>query len=90
MRGIGGFKEMCDGFFLFREIFRGVELKDFRQVMSESVCFVDVAACPCTEGRPNRWFQGKVGFRKEHNVNVATGKKGLQLECMLCQAVGIP
>jgi hypothetical protein len=35
-------------------------------------------------------FQGEVGFRKEHNVNVATGKKGLQLECMLCQAVGIP
>jgi hypothetical protein len=35
-------------------------------------------------------FQGAVGFRKEHNVNVATGKKGLQLECMLWQAVGIP
>jgi hypothetical protein len=35
-------------------------------------------------------FQGEVGFRKEDNVNVATGKKGLQLESMLCQAVGIP
>jgi hypothetical protein len=34
-------------------------------------------------------FMGEVGFRKEHNVNVATGKKSLQLESMLCQAVGI-
>jgi hypothetical protein len=27
---IGGFKRMCDGLFFFREIFRGVGLKDFR------------------------------------------------------------
>jgi hypothetical protein len=48
-----GFQEVCDGFF-FREIFRGVGLKDFLQVMSESVSLVDVAARPCIEGLPNR------------------------------------
>jgi hypothetical protein len=48
---IGGFKEMCDGF--FREVFRGMGLKDFRQVKSESVSLVDVAARPYTKGRPN-------------------------------------
>jgi hypothetical protein len=25
--------------------------------MSKSVCLVDVAARPCTEGRPNRWWR---------------------------------
>jgi hypothetical protein len=35
-------------------------------------------------------FQGEVGFRKEQNVSVATAEKGLQLESMLYQAVGIP
>jgi hypothetical protein len=35
-------------------------------------------------------FQGEVSFGKEHNVNVATGKKRLQFECMLRKAIGIP
>jgi hypothetical protein len=39
---IGGFKEVCDGCFVFRKVFRGMGLKDFRQVMSESVGLVDV------------------------------------------------
>jgi hypothetical protein len=52
---IGRFKEMCDGFFVFREVFRGMGFKDIRQVMSESVSLVDVAARTCTKARPNRW-----------------------------------
>jgi hypothetical protein len=49
---IRGFKEMCDSCFVFREVFRGMGLKDFRQVMSESVGLVDVAARPRTKGCP--------------------------------------
>jgi hypothetical protein len=44
----------------------------------------------CVMGNSHIAVLDEVCFRKEHNVNVATGKKSLQLESMLCQSVGIP
>jgi hypothetical protein len=49
-----------------------------------------ISVIDCVMGNAQIAFRGEVGFGKEHDVNVTTGKKGVQLECMLCQAVGIP
>jgi hypothetical protein len=43
----------------------------------------------CIMGNSQISFVGEVGFGKEHNVNVETGKKSLELESILCQVVGI-
>jgi hypothetical protein len=62
---------------------------DYGGTSSSSSCRVS-SVVECVIGDSHIAVLCKVCFRKKHNINVAIGKKKLQLESMLRQSIGIP